>query len=349
MRLGICLAAALTVAGPAAAADIAEIGSFHIGGRTGHASTGMPKRELVFSARLTRRSGRRPQTASSPSSRCTCNTSAKPTRNPRQIPPPPLARRRPHRCHLGNQARRPTRLAELLHQAPATTSTSPTPSSAAAPAGPATPKSSRRNPSSAPARKPWEHVPLRPHLRRRPGQSAPPTPANNSRSTSFDQFMKQGVPRWVTNDAATQAAYDTLVQKICPCVIITHSQGGNFGFNAALHAPDKVKRPHLHRTLRRPRPGQSRHRRHPEGRPPPHPLRRQPGDNGSLLAPSSSATPTPGATKRPSPPQGGTADFDGTPKTKASHGNTHMLMMDRNSDQVAELVQDWMTRDQLMK
>lgn len=58
---------------------------------------------------------------------------------------------------------------------------------------------------------------------------------------ALSQFMKQGVPRWATNDAPTQAAYDALVQKVCPCVIVTHSQGGNFGFTAALHAPDKVK------------------------------------------------------------------------------------------------------------
>ena len=58
---------------------------------------------------------------------------------------------------------------------------------------------------------------------------------------AFDQFGKQGIPRWATNDAATQAAYDQYVQKVCPCVIVVHSQGGNFGFTAALTAPDKIK------------------------------------------------------------------------------------------------------------
>ena len=58
---------------------------------------------------------------------------------------------------------------------------------------------------------------------------------------ALDAFIKQGVPRWLTNDAATQKAYDALVQKVCPCIIVVHSQGGNFGFNAALNAPDKVK------------------------------------------------------------------------------------------------------------
>src|SRR2546421_4778831 len=58
---------------------------------------------------------------------------------------------------------------------------------------------------------------------------------------AFDQFMKQGVPRWASTDPLIQAAYNQYVQKVCPCVIVVHSQSGNFGFNAALAAPDKVK------------------------------------------------------------------------------------------------------------
>ena len=50
---------------------------------------------------------------------------------------------------------------------------------------------------------------------------------------AFDAFAMQSVPRWVSNDAKTQAAYNALVAKVCPCVIVVHSQGGNFGFNAA--------------------------------------------------------------------------------------------------------------------
>ena len=43
--------------------------------------------------------------------------------------------------------------------------------------------------------------------------------------TAFDQFAKQGIPRWASNDDATQAAYDALVQKVCPCVIVVHKIG----------------------------------------------------------------------------------------------------------------------------
>ncbi|WP_431305190.1 alpha/beta fold hydrolase [Sediminicoccus sp. BL-A-41-H5] len=58
---------------------------------------------------------------------------------------------------------------------------------------------------------------------------------------AWDQFMAQAVPRWATTDRQIQAAYDAYVQAACPCVIVVHSQGGNFAFNAALTAPDKVR------------------------------------------------------------------------------------------------------------
>jgi hypothetical protein len=37
------------------------------------------------------------------------------------------------------------------------------------------------------------------------------------------------------------------------------------------------------------------------------------------------------------------------PAATGTRGNSHMLMMDRNSDQSAQLVQDWMTKQGLMK
>jgi pimeloyl-ACP methyl ester carboxylesterase len=57
---------------------------------------------------------------------------------------------------------------------------------------------------------------------------------------AFDQFMKQATPRWTTTDHATQAAYNTLVDDHGPFVIITHSQGANFAFRMAAAHPDKV-------------------------------------------------------------------------------------------------------------
>jgi hypothetical protein len=46
---------------------------------------------------------------------------------------------------------------------------------------------------------------------------------------AYEQFMKQGVPRWTTTDDAIVAAYIELVDKVCPCVVLVHSQAGSFG------------------------------------------------------------------------------------------------------------------------
>jgi hypothetical protein len=58
----------------------------------------------------------------------------------------------------------------------------------------------------------------------------------------LEAFLCQSVPRWACNNVATQRAYDALLQRFDHgVVILTHSQGGNFGMTAALHAPDRVR------------------------------------------------------------------------------------------------------------
>ena len=160
---------------------------------------------------------------------------------------------------------------------------------------------------------------------------------------AFDQFVKQGVPRWATNDAATQAAYDALVQKVCPCVIIVHSQGGNFTFNAALKAPDKVKAVIAVE---------------PSGAPDPAkaalaPLKGVPhlfvwGDYLDRQDLWKRITPNVDKYETALRAQGGVAERIDLPKV-GHRGNSHMLMMDRNSDQVAQLIQSWMEKQGLMK
>ncbi len=58
---------------------------------------------------------------------------------------------------------------------------------------------------------------------------------------AYDNFVKQIVPRWLDTDEAVIAAYTALVDKVCPCVLLVHSQGGLFGFKVAQARPDKVK------------------------------------------------------------------------------------------------------------
>ena len=58
---------------------------------------------------------------------------------------------------------------------------------------------------------------------------------------AYGNFVKQIVPRWTSTDAAITAAYLAEVDKVCPCVILFHSQAGQFAFNVAQARPDKIK------------------------------------------------------------------------------------------------------------
>ncbi len=85
-----------------------------------------------------------------------------------------------------------------------------------------------------------------PHRRRRGSWNADPAkrkvlPGNQFPVEAYDNYMKQSVPRWLSTDKAIIAAYVALVDKICPCVLLVHSQGGAFGFQVAEQRPDKVK------------------------------------------------------------------------------------------------------------
>ena len=58
---------------------------------------------------------------------------------------------------------------------------------------------------------------------------------------AYESYMRQMVPRWLGTDKAIVAAYLALVDKVCPCVMLLHSQGGTFGFQVAEQRPDKIK------------------------------------------------------------------------------------------------------------
>jgi pimeloyl-ACP methyl ester carboxylesterase len=58
---------------------------------------------------------------------------------------------------------------------------------------------------------------------------------------AYDNWVRQVVPRWTTTDEATIAAYTALVDKVCPCIVLAHSQAGQFGQKVAQARPEKVK------------------------------------------------------------------------------------------------------------
>jgi len=57
----------------------------------------------------------------------------------------------------------------------------------------------------------------------------------------YEDFVRQNVPRWTSNDTATIAAYTALVDKVCPCVVLFHSQAGQFGYKVAQARSEKIK------------------------------------------------------------------------------------------------------------
>ena len=155
---------------------------------------------------------------------------------------------------------------------------------------------------------------------------------------SYLQFTKQNVPRWTTTDDATTAAYIAYLEKVGPSVVMVHSQGGFFGWTVA------QARPHLFKALVL---------LEPAAVPPPQPqsLKDIPqlvvyGDN--FAADSRWPTIRANGVKFAEGIRaaGGSVDVVDLPD-RGIKGNSHMMMMDRNNEQVAAVVQDWLAHKTL--
>ena len=160
---------------------------------------------------------------------------------------------------------------------------------------------------------------------------------------AFDTVQMQMAARWAVTGDATQAAYNALVQRVCPCVIVAHGQAGLFALRASLTQPEKIK---------------------------------------GLIAIEPAFAPTPDHPEisrlKGAPHLFVWGDFIDTNPTWVDHvkgvrpyhdalvakgiastwmdlpadgikGNTHMPMMDTNSDIIAARIQSWMARQGLMK
>ena len=154
---------------------------------------------------------------------------------------------------------------------------------------------------------------------------------------AFESFLASSVPRWGCNDDLTQAAYDALVRRLDPGVLIlTHSQGGNFGLTAALNAPGRVR---------------AVISLEPSGAPDPSradaaALKDVPhlfvwGDNLASNEFWARSRPAGEAWCDALRHGGCDATVIDLPKLGV-HGNSHALMADDNSDEIAALVLDWM-------
>jgi pimeloyl-ACP methyl ester carboxylesterase len=151
---------------------------------------------------------------------------------------------------------------------------------------------------------------------------------------AYEQFMKQAVPRWLTTDEEIVGAYVALVDKVCPCVVLVHSQSGSFGYKVLEARPEKVKA----LIAVEPTLGGDRNKVEAiKGTPilvlygdnaKDHPrwskIRQGGVDYAAVLKSA-----------------GGSIDVVDLPDVGIK-GNSHMVMMDKNSDAVAELIQKWL-------
>lgn len=166
-------------------------------------------------------------------------------------------------------------------------------------------------------------------------------PGNQFPVEAYDDFVKQNVPRWTTTDDATVAAYIAELDRVGPSIILFHSQAGTFGFKVAQARPDKVKAliaiepagvgdvakvdvlkniptlivygDYIEQDSRWPK------------------IRA----NGVAFADAIRAA-------------GGSVDVVDLPKVGIK-GNSHLVMMDKNNLEVADLIQKWLEKKGLTK
>jgi pimeloyl-ACP methyl ester carboxylesterase len=160
---------------------------------------------------------------------------------------------------------------------------------------------------------------------------------------AFETFLAAGVPRWGCNDALAQTAYDALVAKLDPGVIVlTHSQGGNFGLTSALYAPHRVRAVISLEPAGAPDPAHAQ----------PERLRQVPhlfvwGDNWQDNAFWRGSRPAAERWRDALVAAGCDVTWIDLPE-EGIVGNSHALMADRNSDEIAAIVLEWMVSRDLV-
>ena len=151
---------------------------------------------------------------------------------------------------------------------------------------------------------------------------------------AYANFMKQTVPRWLDTDDAVIAAYGALVDAVCPCVLLTHSQGGSFGFKVAEARADRIKAIVAVESAGAGDPGKAAALKDV-------PVLMMFGDNVNLhprwVAYRKLDLDYAAAVRA----AGGKVDVVDLPNL-GIRGNSHMVMMDRNNDAVADVIANWL-------
>jgi len=159
-------------------------------------------------------------------------------------------------------------------------------------------------------------------------------PGSEFPAEAYENYMRQAVPRWLSTDKAIVAAYLALVDKICPCVMLLHSQGGTFGFQVAEQRPDKIKGIVA---VEAASPGNIANAGKLKG----VPVLQIFGDYVDQHPRWSTFKKADMAYGEAIKAAGGSADWINLPDIGIK-GNSHMMMQDKNSDQVADVIQKWL-------
>jgi len=151
---------------------------------------------------------------------------------------------------------------------------------------------------------------------------------------AYANYMKQMVPRWLSTDDAIIAGYVALVDKVCPCVLLTHSQGGSFGLKVAEARPDKIKAVVAVESASGGNPDKAAALKN-------IPVLMVFGDNVDLhprwVAYRKLDLEYAAAVRA----AGGKVDVINLPDL-GIRGNSHMVMMDKNNDAVADVIGKWL-------
>jgi pimeloyl-ACP methyl ester carboxylesterase len=166
-----------------------------------------------------------------------------------------------------------------------------------------------------------------------------PLPGTQFPIEAYENFTRQLVPRWTTTDAPTIAAYTLLVDRICPCVIVFHSQAGQFAFKVAQARPEKIK------ALVAVEPGGVGDPAQVAA------LKGMPilalfGDNIERDPRWPAIRANVVTFLEAAREAGGRVEIRDLPKA-GIRGNSHMMMMDKNNLEVADVIQTWLEREGL--
>ena len=149
-------------------------------------------------------------------------------------------------------------------------------------------------------------------------------------------FLRAGHDVYIarnSKDAPAQPAYDALVQRVCPCVIIAHGEGADFAMSAAQKAPERVKAVVAVEPSGAPDPNRFDL---PRLRTTPHLFVR-----GSDLA-------VPAVSRYRDGLRAAGVPADELDLSKLG-GNSHLLMTGANSDEIAARIQRWLEEKELAR